>query len=229
MNNKEKVESIKTDDYIVTLENVIKQMIKPLKGIPFKLVIEVLSGYKIIPFDKKSKKDKIILEKLIKVAISVGKKVNKNGIKRPRPNEVGNDIEPIVKSALIKLGYKADIPKTKNGNKKTTGYPDIEFVDEFHRTNYLECKTYNAENVDTTQRSFYLSPAEEFKITEDAHHFVISFEVYVAKSRGKMNIYKCKAWKILKLEELMVDVKYEFNADNFRLYSKKLILAEGKL
>ncbi len=84
-------------------------------------------------------------------------------------------------------------------------------------------------NNGTTQRSFYLSPAEEFKITKDAHHFVISFEVYVAKSRSKMNIYKCKAWKILRLEELIVDVKYEFNADNFRLYSKNLILAEGKL
>jgi len=211
------------------LEDVIKQMIKPLKGIPFKLVIEALSGHKIIPFNKENKKDKSVLRNLIKVAMDVGKEINRNGIKRPRPNEVGNDIEPIVKSALMKLRYKADTPKTKNGNKKTTGYPDVEFIDEFNRINYLECKTYNIENVDTTQRSFYLSPAEEFKITEDAHHFVISFEVYVAESRGKMNIYKCKAWKILKLEELIVDVKYEFNADNFRLYSKKLIIAEGRI
>lgn len=227
--DKQKAELIKTENYTAMLEDIIKQMIKPLKGIPFKLVIEALSGYKIIPFNKENEKDKKVLRKLIEVAINSGKKINKKGIKRPRPNEVGNDIEPIVKSVLTKLGYKADTPKTENGNKKTTGYPDIEFIDEFRRINYLECKTYNIENIDTTQRSFYLSPAEEFKITKDAHHFVVSFEVYVAKSHGKMNIYKCKAWKILKLEELMVDVKYEFNADNFRLYSKKLILAEGKL
>ncbi len=227
--DKQKTESLKTKNYTAMLEDVIKQMIKPLKGIPFKLVIEALSGYKIIPFDNGNKKDKIVLQKLVEVAINAGKEINKKGIKRHRPNEVGNDIEPFVKAALIKTGYKADTPKTKNGNRKTTGYPDIEFVDEFRRINYLECKTYNIENINTTQRSFYLSPAEEFKITEDAHHFVISFEVYIYRSRGRTNIYKCKAWKILKLEELVVDVKYEFNADNFRLYSEKLILAEGKL
>jgi|SRR3989344_709633 len=226
---KEKIKSVKENNYTAMLEDVIKQMIKPLKGIPFKLVIEALSGYKIIPFDGEDKRDKSILKKLIEVAIKTGREINKWGIKRPRPNEVGNDIEPIVKSVLIKLGYKADTPKTRTGKRKTTGYPDVEFIDEFSRINYLECKTYNVENIDTTQRSFYLSPAEEFKVTKDAHHFVISFEIYVDKSRDRMNIYKCKAWKILKLEELIVDVKYEFNADNYRLYSKKLILAEGKL
>jgi hypothetical protein len=227
--NKEKSELIKTEKYTKMLEGVIKRMIRPLKKVPFKLVIETLSGHKIIPFDSQDQKDKIVLEKLIEVAITAGKKINKTGIKRPRPNEVGNDIEPIVKSALTKIKYKADTPKTKNGSKKTTGYPDIEFIDEFDRTNYLECKTYNIESLDTTFRSFYLSPAEEFKITKDAHHFIISFEIYIDKKQGKMNIYKCKAWKIIKLEELMVDVKYEFNADNSRLYSKDLILAEGKL
>lgn len=228
MENK-KIRLDQTNNYTETLENVIKQMIKPLKGIPFKLVIEALSGHKIIPFNAKDKKDENVLKTLVRTVIMAGKEINKKGIKRPRPNEVGNDIEPIIRSALTKLGYRADVPKTQNGNKKNTGYPDIEFVDEFKRINYLECKTYNIENIDTTQRSFYLSPAEEFKITKDAHHFIISFEVYVAKSLGKNNIYKCRAWKILKLEELVVDVKYEFNADNFRLYSKELILAEGEL
>lgn len=222
-------EKNKAENYTTTLENVIKQMIRPLRGIPFKLVIEALSGHKIVPFDENNKMDKIVLEKLIGVAIKAGKEINKRGIKRPRSNEVGNDIEPIVKAAIKKLGYKADTPITSNGNRKNTGYPDIEFIDEFSRTNYLECKTYNIGSLETTLRSFYLSPAEEFKITKDAHHFIISFEIYVAKRQGKMNIYKCREWKILKLEDLMVDVKYEFNADNCRLYSKNLILAEGKL
>lgn len=223
------MENKKTDNYTETLENVIKQMIKPLKGIPFKLVIEALSGHKIIPFNSAEDKDKKVLEILIEAVTIAGGKINKKGIKRPRPNEVGNDIEPIMRSALTKLGYKADVPKTQNGNKKNSGYPDIEFIDGYNRINYLECKTYNIENIDTTQRSFYLSPAEEFKVTEDAHHFAASFEIYVFKSVGKNNIYKCKSWKILKLEDLVVDVKYEFNADNARLYSKELILAEGKL
>ncbi len=220
MNNKE---------YVAKLEDIVKQTIKPLRNIPLKLVIESLSGYKIRPFKEKDKKDQKLLKNLIKTAKGTTMQINKKGIKRTRPNEVGNDIEKFVERELLKIDYKAHTPLTTSGRKKTTGYPDIEFIDENGRTNYLECKTYNIENIATTQRSFYLSPSCDFKITKNAHHFAISFEIYVHKSRGKMNTYKCNGWKILDLEKLPVDVKHEFNADNLRLYSKELILAEGKL
>lgn len=49
------------------------------------------------------------------------------------------------------------------------------------------------------------------------------------KREGENNIYKCKSWKILSLENLLVDVKYEFNSDNLRLYSENLVLAEQNL
>lgn len=211
------------------LENVIKQMLTPLKGIPLDLVIESISGKKIIPFNKNDKKDEQLLQKLIKVAKNTGKEINRKGIKRSRPNEVGNDIEAFVKDALNEIGYNAETPLTTRGVRKSTGYPDIEFVDEFNRTNYLECKTFNIENIATTQRSFYLSPSEDFKITEDAHHFVISYEIYIKASDGSKNIYNCKSWKILSLNELDIDVKYEFNSDNKRMYSSELIIAEGKI
>jgi len=217
------------EEYTKRLENVIKQMLTPLKDIPLSLVIEAISGYKILPFDPTDSKDKTVLDNLIEACNLAGKKVNVKGISRTRPNEVGNDIEPFVKDALRSVGYHADAPETKSGGKKAAGYPDIEFVDEFGRTNYLECKTYNIENVATTQRSFYLSPSEDFKITRDAHHFVVSFEIYVASRQGRENIYKCRSWKRISVEALPVDVKYEFNSDNARLYAKDLVLAEGKL
>jgi len=71
------------------------------------------------------------------------------------------------------------------------GYPDIKFIDEFSRLNYLECKIHNIQNITITQRSFYVSPSEDFKITKDAHHFVISYEIYVDGRNGNNNIYKC--------------------------------------
>ncbi len=217
------------NDYIEQLENVIKQMLRPLKNIPLNVVIEALCEKKIIPFDKSNPRDKKLLEKLEAVCVIAGQEVNKVGIVRSRPNEVGNDIEPFVKRALKSVGYQAETPKTITGKSKATGYPDIEFIDEFERSNYLECKTYNIENVSTTQRSFYLSPSEEFKITKDAHHIVVSFEAFVAGNEGGKYIFKCNSWKIISLEKLLVDVKYEFNSDNKRLYSPDLILAEGKL
>ena len=218
---------MKNDEYTEKLESIIRQMLIPLREVPLRLVIEGLCGYSVVPFDKEDYKDMAVLFNLSKIADMVGNEVNKSGIKRPRPNEVGNDIEIFVKDALISIGYIADTPKTKRGNKKTTGYPDLQFIDEFDRLNYLECKTFNINNVGTTQRSFYLSPSDNFKVTNDAHHFVISFEVYVERRIGNENVYKCGSWKILSIENLEVDVKYEFNSDNARLYADEMVLAEG--
>ena len=112
---------------------------------------------------------------------------------------------------------------------KSQGYPDIEFIDKNNQLHYLECKTFNKNNIDTTQRSFYLSRSEDFKIAKDDHHFLISFEIFVFKKSENYNIYKTSTWKILSLEYLNVDIKYEFNANNQSLYKKDNILAEGFL
>lgn len=216
------------DKYTIKLENIIKQMLNPLKSIPFSLVIEGLSNRKVIPFNNRSIKDNKVLKTLKSVAKSAGRQANKSGIKSSRANEVGNYIESYIIDELNKVGFSADIPKSASGKKKSTGYPDIYFKDSYGRGNYLECKTFNFNNVTTTQRSFYLSPSKDFKITEDARHFVISFETYLdGRYKGK-NVYRFKRWKLLSLENLDVDVKYEFNSDNARLYAKEHILAEGK-
>jgi hypothetical protein len=106
-----------------------------------------MTGKKVMSFDFTKSDHQKVLDLLKQVDLKIGLEVNKKGILRPRPNEVGNDIEPFVKNALNKYNYKADTPKTISGKKKSTGYPDIEFIDEFNRYNYLECKTYNINNI----------------------------------------------------------------------------------
>ncbi len=214
-------------EYTKKLESVIRQMLTPLKSLPFPLVVEGISNHKVLPFNSNDSKDLKVLETLKSVAVHAGRKINENGILRSRPNEVGNDIEAFVKSSMNEIGYKAETPKTRGGKRKTTGYPDLRFIDEFGRAHYLECKTFNIENIDTTQRSFYLSPSDDFKVTEDALHFVMSFEILEKTRKGSQNLYHCRTWKILTLDKLYVDVKYEFNSDNARLYDEDLILAEG--
>lgn len=217
--------------YTQRLENIIKQMLQPLKDIPFNLVIEAMTGKKVISFDFTNSDHQNILDFLKQSAMTAGKEINRTGILRPRPNEVGNDIEPYVRNALNSLGLNADIPVSKKGNKKAVGYPDILF---WYNNNpyYLECKTYNIENIATTQRSFYFSPSDEFKVIYDAPHFILSFEIYVSGEKGNNHIYKCKHYKILSIESLSLDVKYEFNSDNKRMYSGKdgtIVLAEGEI
>ncbi|HNZ78372.1 MAG TPA: hypothetical protein PKK22_06575 [Bacilli bacterium] len=219
------------NQYTKRLEDIIKQMLQPLKDIPFNLVIEAMTGKKVISFDFTKKDHQEVLKLLKQSALNAGKEINKTGILRPRPNEVGNDIEPYVRNALNLLDLNADIPAGPSGNKKAMGYPDILF---WYNKNpyYLECKTYNIENIQTTQRSFYFSPSDEFKVTYDAPHFILSFEIYVAGEKGNKHIYKCKHYKILSIESLSLDVKYEFNSDNKRMYSGKdgtIILDEGKI
>jgi len=97
-------------DYIKKLENVIKQMLKPLRDIPFNLVIETITGKKVISFDFNNKEHQQVLELLKQAALMAGKEINKIGILRTRPNEVGNDIEKYVREALNLVGLKADIP-----------------------------------------------------------------------------------------------------------------------
>ncbi|PMP88170.1 MAG: hypothetical protein C0172_03265, partial [Caldisphaera sp.] len=164
------------DEYIKSLENIIKQMLKPLTGIPFNLVIEAMTGKKVIPFNFKDQDHKYVLGLLEEAALIAGKEINKEGIKRSRPNEVGNDIEVYVRKALNSLGLEADIPTTQKGNKKSVGYPDIIFWCK-DKPYYLECKTYNIDNIDTTQRSFYFSPSDAFKVIHDAIHFILSYEI----------------------------------------------------
>jgi len=195
------------------------------------LVIESLTGKKVIPFDFNDPTDNELLDVLKNVALKAGKEINEEEIIRARANEVGNDIETFVKSAMQDYNLNPDIPTGASGKKKAMGYPDIIF---YHSNGpyYLECKTYNLENIGTSQRSFYFSPSEDFKVIYDTHHFIISYEMYVASRKGNKNIYKCKHWKLLSIESLSLDVKYEFNSDNQRMYSGKdgtILLAEGEV
>ncbi|MBI3366658.1 hypothetical protein HY041_03465, partial [Candidatus Roizmanbacteria bacterium] len=207
-------------DYINRLENIIKQMLTPLKDISFNLVIESLTGNKVVPFDFKNSEDGERLKILKKVAVLGGKEINKNGIESKRPNEVGNYIEAFVKKAMQQYNLKPDIPAGATGKKKATGYPDIILFFK-GKPYYLECKTYNLENIATTQRSFYFSPSDDFKVVYDTHHFILSYEIGLEGRKDDKNIYKCKHYKLLSLESLSLDVKYEFNSDNQRMYSGK--------
>jgi hypothetical protein len=217
--------------YTKRLENIIKHMLTPLKDIPFNLVIEAMTGKKVLSFDFRNANHQRVLDLLKSAALKAGLAINRTGILRPRPNEVGNDIEPYVKSALNSLDLNADIPTGPKGRKKSTGYPDILFWFD-KKPHYLECKTYNIEIIDTTFRSFYFSPSEEFKVIHDAPHFILSYEIYVAGEQGPKHIYKCRHYKILSIESLSLDVKYEFNSDNRRMYSGRngtVILAQEEI
>ncbi len=70
-------------------------------------------------------------------------------------------------------------------------------------------------------RSFYLSPSDDFKVSKDALHLLIAFEITLKNQASFVS-----GWKIITVDRLLVDVKYEFNSNNPRLYTKESLLAE---
>lgn len=117
------------------------------------------------------------------------------------------------------------------GLKQAVGYPDIFVKDRNRRPNYLECKTYNEKNYQTTQRSFYFSPAErptDFKVIYDARHIIISFEIERAERNRKI-VFIPVYWKIFSPDNLIGQIKQEFNSTNKQMYTEEALLAEGKI
>jgi hypothetical protein len=90
----------------------------------------------------------------------------------------------------------------------------------------LECKTYNTPKKSQSFRTFYFSPSEDPKITTDAFHLLMSFELDTAERKGKRAFIPI-SWQIYTLDKLLVQVKHEFNASNRKLYTKEALLAQG--
>jgi hypothetical protein len=216
------------DDYIRQLEEAISRFLEPMKGIPFPIAIKTLTSYKVLSFDIALDSNKKLLEQLKKAAQLAGQKAFQEGIFTARPNEAGNNIEPFVVEALRLVGLKADKPISKSGKKKAAGYPDIQIEDQLGRIAYLDCKTYNTLTKDQSFRTFYFSPSEDPKITRDAFHLLMSFELDFTEMKGK-KAYIPISWQIYTLDKLLIQVKHEFNASNRDLYTKEALLAEGRI
>lgn len=219
------------EKYIKDLEKTISQFLQPLKNIPFRVAMKAVSGCKVIPFNKDSPEDQQLLEDLVEATKIATGNANQRGIFTRRENEVGNHIEPFMIEALNKIGLKADRPATKEGKKKAVGYPDIFVEDKDGRPNYIECKTHNERNYQTTQRSFYFSPAKrptDFKVIYDARHIIISFKIESAEREGEKAFIPVH-WKIFTTDNLIGQIKHEFNSTNKQMYTEEALLAEGEI
>jgi len=216
------------EEYIRQLEAIISKFLEPLRGIPYPIAIKALTECEVLHFDLSNEDNKELLELLESAAQRAGEEAYKQGISTKRPNEAGNHIEPFVISALNKVGLKADKPLTKSGKKKVAGYPDIEIIDKHGRVIYLDCKTYSAETKNQSFRTFYFSPSEDPKITKNAFHMLLSFELTKEERDGK-TVFVPISWQLYTLEKLEVQVKHEFNASNRDLYKEEFLLACGEI
>lgn len=210
------------------LEEILSNFLRPLRDIPFEVLIRGLFDRRVEPFDKTPAGNAELLDVLRSAMHEVCLHVQADPIERNRPNEVGNDMEDPVIEQLRRAGLDAIRPKTRKGKGQSMGYPDIEIVtDMVEPAIYLEIKTFNKKNRNTTQRAFYLSPPSSpanAKITRDAHHLLAGFEIVRNGNR-----YHPVAFEVIDLYGLSCDVKNEIQSDNRRLYQPEQILCSGRV
>ncbi len=208
-----------------TLEHTLRELTKPSKSLPFKTVLHATTGHRVLDLDTNNPAHVELRARLLKAAALAGERARRDGLDAARPNEAGNHLEPFVRAALKDAGLDARVPVTAAGRAQATGYPDIEITGPTPA--YVELKTYNAATANTTQRSFYYSPAAAPKVTRDALHLLLAYELERETRDGKP-VFRPVRWKLLTLEHLEVDLKFEFNQHNRALYGDgKALLDEA--
>ena len=215
------------DKRIEHLESVMAEMLKPMKGIPFSVVIKSITDKSVIPVNPKS--DVGLIEKITQAASLVHTELLVNPIIRPRPNEVGNDMEPYIMRAFEKVGIKCERPRNAKGHLQGTAYPDVLIWDDSNEPIYVECKIYAATSKTTSMRAFYMSPSMNPKVIYDAKHLLLGFETTSSPTGSDGNMsYTADAFTLVDLHGLLCNVKYEFNASNRDIYLEDLILAQQR-
>lgn len=206
----------------------LAELSQPARKIPFKDVILATTRRRILDFDTNNAGHVELRGKLLQAADLASERARAKGLAAARANEAGNQMEPFVKAALKEVGLRAGTPRTTAGTAQTTGYPDIEL--EGDPPCYLELKTYNAATVNTTQRTFYYSPSAQPKVTKDALHLLLAYQLQRVTRHGQA-VFVPVRWKLLTLQDLAVDLKFEFNQSNRGLYgadAARAVLAEGE-
>lgn len=190
---------------------------------PFAEVIKATTGRQVLAFDPRLKPHQELLTKLKAAAQTAAASALAARIDKPRANEVGNAIEPHVIAALQAGGLDAARPRTASGRAQATGYPDV-FLDDDPPC-YLELKTFNATTATSSQRTFYYSPAEESKVTRDALHLLLAFEMEQRTENG-VTLWVPVRFKITSLHAVPVQLKIEYNQSNRGLYADEHLLAD---
>ena len=209
------------------LDLPLQKLVTPTREIPFKEVIQTTTGHRIIDFDTNNPAHLALRDKILEAAELATTNAIKDGLFAGRVNEAGNHMEKFVRAALHDVGLTARIPVNSAGRAQATGYPDIEI--QGNTLCYLELKTYSAHTENTTQRSFYYSPSEHPKVTHDALHLLLAYQLEQTNRDGKTDFVPVH-WKLITLQDLSVELKFEFNQSNRELYGKnteKALLGEA--
>ena len=195
-------------------------------NVPFPIIIKAITGYRVIPFNEQNSLDRELLASLKEAAQLAMNYAHKDQIESSRSNDVGDKMMPFVIKAIQDVGLHAGRSETSIKNWKTAGYPTILIRDRHDRITYLEAKSYGIKNESSSFRSFHLTAPlnpGDFKITCDARHLMISFEMKKIRPRFFVPV----RWKLIRVENFVGDIKPEYQSTNKIMYNEKNVILEG--
>lgn len=143
----------------------------------------------------------------------VDKCENKNFyIEAPRVNELGLYLEDVIVDEFNDISSRHEATKLSSNG----GYPDIKITGGEYDF-YLEIKCTQS-NWGQQARSFYLSSFSN--LDSDGYHYLLSFGVdNVSKNKWVAN-----EWKLVKISNLELTSKIEYNTGNKTIYDKDHIV-----
>tara|TARA_R110002096_G_scaffold122929_8_gene266136 strand:- start:2415 stop:3146 length:732 start_codon:yes stop_codon:yes gene_type:complete len=209
------------------LESVIEKVLEHSSSVdvPFREVIEAVTGKQVLQVDPDEEVDREILEAIttaIRGAISELNLASSPARKESRINEVSRHFETSLQKRLDELsGFSCETPKTREGKTQASGYPDLRIVHlSSGRVVYLDPKLLNRGSVNSSLRTFYYTPrTTTSKVVEDAHHLLVGIE-----HDGNVGQWQFTGWKLVDLYDFKVRLKAEYQASNKDLYQEGLIL-----
>lgn len=193
----------------------LRELSREQREMSFAEVIFATTGQRVLPLDTNLPAHAALRTRILAAAADAGREARREGIASARANEAGNGMEAFVKAALTRAGLTNRTPVTTAGSEQIAGYPDVEILSD--PPCYLELKTFSASTANTTQRSFYYSPSARPKVTRDALHLLLAYQLERTQRDGQ-TVFLPVQWKLLTLEDLKVELKFEFNQNNRRLY-----------
>lgn len=199
-------------------EAVFESMLPTGERIPLSQIIPLMAGYEVLDWNGEES------EALKQVMENAFTELSKTGVTAGRVNEAGLAVEEVLVKELKAAGFTAEVPMAQSGKRRAVGYPDIE-VRKDDQLFYFEVKTYNIDNINSSQRTFYLSPSADPKITGDAFHLLAAFSL---KSDGE-NRYTATGYQLLDIASLECRLKYEFNASNRDLYTEEMVVFSSEV
>jgi len=196
------------------------------RSFDFPVVAEAVSGKKVIPWKSMDREAKIRVGAAIDQAM-IELLTEMNHAESPvkglrRINEGSRYFEEGLQRLLDAMtGIRCEFPKTREGARQRSGYPDLVMTDELTgQVFYLDPKLFEESSMSSSLRTFYFEPKNEtLKITHDAVHLLIG-----VGHDGKDGDWRFTGYRLVDLSGLKVRLKTEFQASNKDLYLNGSVL-----